>query len=123
MIETIGTVGMWAGLLTMAVLIAQFLIQAGTWELSVPWQIRAFTRVFIVMVFLYLLTLMGTILAPETKVTIFTDSTKLIGDLLKMTIGAIIGALSTAFTGRVNADEHDEAPRNFVLGTKRGQKE
>jgi hypothetical protein len=89
-----GSAAPWIGVLIAGVLVTQFLSNVGTWEASVPWQIRAYTRLFVLIVFLYLLIMMGTVLVSGEKLKIFTDSGALIGDLLKTVIGAIIGALS-----------------------------
>jgi hypothetical protein len=94
----------------MGIVITQFLLTLGKWETYVPWQIRAFTRLFISVVFAYLLLIGFSFFAPEgAKLQVFVDNTSLLGDLLKTIVGAIIGALSMSIKSphTQDADENN----------------
>lgn len=85
----------WVVGITASIIITQFLLGFAKWEVFVPWQIRTFSRIFIVIVFVYLLLTAGALFVPDNgKLSVFTDNISLVGDLLKTLIGSIIGALS-----------------------------
>ena len=88
-----------------ALAVTHFLRSLGTWEIEVPWQIRAFTRIFVLLVFVYLLLFgLTALLGPDNgKLDMFSQNIALVGDLIKTLIGALIGALSTTMTSAVQA--------------------
>lgn len=79
-----------------AIVITQFLLGLGKWEVQVPWQVRAYTRVLVMIIFVYLISYAGVLFVPEAsnKIPVLTSGVDLIGDILKTIIGAVIGALS-----------------------------
>ena len=96
-----------------AVVITQFLIQLGRWEHNIPWQIRAFTRVLIMVIFVYLLQLGILTFLPEKlaeRVEIFSGGLTLIGDILKILIGAVVGALSTSIKDSFGPNNPEPPP-------------
>jgi hypothetical protein len=102
-----------------AIVVTQFLLALGRWESSVPWPVRAFSRVFVLVVFVYLLLIgIGGIL-PEgsaIKLGMVRDGLTLTGDILKTVIGAIIGALSVALKQKEEEDrrQNEKTPPVIV---------
>ena len=94
-----------------AIAITQFLLGLGKWESKVPWQVRAYTRVLVMITFVYLISYAGVLFVPETsgKMDVLTTGVNLIGDLLKTIIGAVIGALSMSMKDAIN-DETENTP-------------
>lgn len=96
-----------------SVLVTLFLLKLGHWEKTIPWQIRAFTRVLIIIVFVYLLQFGAVMFLPEAisdRLEIFSKGIDLVGDSLKVFIGAIIGALATSM--KEVYDDDDQNPTN-----------
>lgn len=92
-----------------------FLTNLGKWEKTIPWQVRAFTRVLILVVFVYLLQLGVIAFLPEEyagKVKIFSDGIALTGDIFKTLMGAVIGALSVSMK-----EVNDENGHRLVSNT------
>lgn len=92
----VGAWAPWIGVAIAATSITHFLLGVGKWEIAVPWQVRAYTRVLVLIVFVYLMLIGVTIMSPDqsAKMPIFNDAVALVGDLMKTMIGAVIAALS-----------------------------
>ena len=109
--EVMAAIGGWTPWLlgiVVAIVVTQFLLGLGRWEKAIPWQVRAFTRVLVLVVFVYLLQMGVVTFLPETyaaKLKIFSDGLTLIGDIFKTLMGAVIGALSASMK---EADDDDD---------------
>lgn len=95
-----------------AVAITQFLLGLGKWEIQVPWQVRAYTRVLVMIIFVYLISYAGVLILPESsdKIPAVTAGVNLVGDLLKTIIGAVIGALSMSMKDATKEPENTPPP-------------
>ena len=78
--------------------VTPFLISFGKWDTEAPWETRATTRVFTMLVFLVLVLVAVTGMMPDTserKIEFFSGLTVSMTDLMKLMIGAVI----VKFTG------------------------
>lgn len=106
-LQILGNVAPWLIGAIAAACVTQFLKGLGTWETVVPWQIRAFTRMLVLLVFIYMLVSAAIAFLPDggEKIKIFSNNLDLIGDLLKTMMGAVIGALSMSLKTVAPGDE------------------
>lgn len=82
--------------------IVVFLLQQSKGNNQIPWQLNAYIRIFVLVIFIYLLNMGIIVYTPalaEGKLKIFTDGAALSGDLVKTLLGAIIGAVSVSIAG------------------------
>jgi uncharacterized membrane protein YeaQ/YmgE (transglycosylase-associated protein family) len=111
----LGTLAPWLIGIIGAFVVTFFLLRLGHWEKTIPWQIRAFTRVLIVIVFVYLLQMGAIMFIPEEyaeRIKIFSEGIGLVGDIFKTFIGALIGALSMSMKEVYDDDDQNPANNN-----------
>ena len=99
------------------IILTQFLIQEGRVEVGIPWQIRSYIRILILVIFIYLLNMGVILFIPDTeatKIKVFTDGVNLSSDLVKMLLGAIIGAVSMSISKDKNLDGKPDSEENIT---------
>jgi len=101
-----------------SIIVTYFFLHLGKWEKTVPWQIKAFTRVLILIIFVYLIQLAAIVFLPNPdKIKIFSDGISLVGDIFKTFIGAVIGALSTSMSEVYKDDDQNPANNDETNNT------
>lgn len=92
-------------------LLIYFLQSIGKWEINVPWPVRTYTRILVLLVFMWItLHIAGYTLGAENdaRMELFSTSIKVVADLTKTLVGAIIGALSA--TGLFTKGDGENLP-------------
>lgn len=93
--------------------VAWFLQSVGKWTINVPWPVRTYTRILVLLTFVWVLFHFAGYTLQESdteRLALFTDSLEIVGDLIKTLIGAVIGALSA--TGLFTKGEQTNDPEN-----------
>lgn len=90
-----------------------FLQSVGKWTINVPWPVRTYTRILVLLVFVWILFHLAGYTLGESdtnRLAMFSNSLEIVGDLIKTLIGAVIGALSATglFTKGEQANDPEE---------------